>query len=159
MTRITNYQLIRKPEQPVLSIRKKVSVEELPSAISRNILKISGYLNEIKESMVDIPSVVFHDYKYMDEDNIDLEIICPVMKKLPEKDEIKYTLLPEGDAIFSFYSGIPDNLSSFYEEMENWINKQGYNVCGDAYECYYNDEQYGLDNLLTKITLPVSTKS
>jgi len=65
--------------QPVLSIRTKTTLADLPKIIGDNYHKIAEYLEEMEEQPVDVP---FTAYYNMDMQNLDVEMGFPVALKV-----------------------------------------------------------------------------
>lgn len=152
MPRVSNIELLRKREQPTLSIRTRAKVEDLPMLIGEGYCRMADYLKELGELLSDVPYVAYHN---MDMQNLDVEIGFPVSKTLPEKGEIQPGSIPEGNVVFCMYRGAYREMASTYSEMADWIGKNGLKPAGTAYEYYYNGPEYPESELLTMIVMPV----
>jgi effector-binding domain-containing protein len=152
MPRVSDINILRKREQPTISIRTRARVEELPMLIGAGYGKMAAYLGELGEHLSDVPYVAYHN---MDMQNLDVEIGFPVAEALPEKGDIRSGSIPEGRVVFCMYRGAYREMVSTYAEMANWIEKNGLQSTGTVYECYYNGPDYPESELLTMIVMPV----
>jgi len=153
MPRVSNIDILRKREQPTLSIRTRTKVEDLPVLIGESYGKMAVYLKELGEFPSDIPYVAYHN---MDMQNLDVEIGFPVSEALPEKGEIQSGSIPEGNVVFCMYRGAYREMVSTYNEMANWIEENRLKPTGTVYECYYNGPEYPESELLTMIVMPIT---
>lgn len=152
MPRVSNIELLRKREQPTLSIRTRAKVEDLPMLIGEGYCRMAEYLKELGELLSDVPYVAYHN---MDMQNLDVKIGFPVSKVLPGKGEIQSGSIPESNVVFCMYRGAYREMASTYGEMAGWIEKNGLTPTGTAYEYYYNGPEYPESELLTMIVMPV----
>jgi effector-binding domain-containing protein len=114
--------------------------------------KLAVYLGELGEYLSDVPYVAYHN---MDMQNLDVEIGFPVPKALPGMGDIRSGSIPEGRVVSCMYRGAYREMVPTYTEMADWIEKNGLQPAGTAYECYYNGPEYPESELLTMIVMPV----
>ena len=100
----------------------------------------------------DMPFVAYHN---MDMQDLDIEMGFPVANRLSGKGDIKLINIPGGKHAFCMYLGAYSGLEPVYREMAEWIQKNGYEATGDAYEHYYNGPGRPENELLTKIVMPL----
>lgn len=155
MGRISDIELLKRAEKTILSVRKKISHSLMPETLSTCFRKIGSYLEEMGEIPAEVPYICFHDMMKMDENNMDIEIIFEVAKKLPEKEDIKCTVIPEEKTVSCMYQGGYDKMMPVYEEIMAWAKDKGCEIKGDSYETYYNGMVYPQDKLLTRIIIPL----
>ncbi|HEY5537116.1 MAG TPA: GyrI-like domain-containing protein [Acetobacterium sp.] len=155
MAKMSNIMVLKQNEQPTISIRTKTSVDQLPQLIGESYGKMSIYLNELNETLSDVPFVAYHN---MDMQNLDVEIGFPVANPLPGKGDIKAGPIPAGLIVFSMNRGPYSKMEPLYREMAKWIEKNGFEAIGTAYEYYYNDTSFLETELLTKIVMPVKKR-
>ncbi|WP_029905938.1 GyrI-like domain-containing protein [Prevotella sp. 10(H)] len=153
MPRVTNIEMLKQRERPVLYIREKTDVAGLGPLIGSSFMKIGTYLKEQGELLTDLPFVSFPDYENMDESNIEAIIGFPISKPLPEKDEIKFMTEPESNVIFCMYRGRYEDMIPLYAEMDNWIKENGYKSSGTCYEYYYNGPETPEEDHLTRVVI------
>lgn len=152
MAKMSNIAVLKQNEQPTIFIRTKTSVDQLPRLIGESYSKMSAYLEEINEYLSDVPFVAYHN---MDMENLDVEIGFPVANPLSGKGDIKAGLIPAGMIVFAMNRGPYSKMEPLYREMAQWIQKNGFEAVGTAYEYYYNDPSFLETELLTKIVMPI----
>ncbi|SHI44584.1 GyrI-like domain-containing protein [Lutispora thermophila] len=146
-------ELTEQPAQPVLSIRTRTSVGNLPKELGRAYQTIAEYLNEIGEQPAGAP---FTAYYNMDMENLDVEIGFPVSKVLEGKDEIKASQIPSGKQVSCMHQGSYEASVAAYDVMSKWVMEKGYVPTGVAYEFYFNSPvEVPESELLTKIVFPL----
>ncbi len=146
-------ELMEKEAQPVLSIRVRTSLQELPDLIGANYMKILDYLSELGEKPADAP---FTAYYNLDMEDLDVEMGFPVEKVLPEKGEIKAGEIPAAKMLATMYKGPYAGMEEPYDKMAKWIDENGYEATGVAYEYYYNSPMDVPEKeLLTRIVFPL----
>ncbi len=155
MPRITDFQVTKKPEHPVLFIRSITSVQNLPNIIGGGFMKVGGYIESLGEIPADIPYLKYPQFERITEDKVDVEVCFDTTKLLPEKDDIKSVMIPETKLVSCMYRGIYEDMAPVYMEMIDWIKNNGYEFIGDSFEYYYNGENFPTEDLLTKIVMPV----
>lgn len=147
------FQVTEQPAQPVLSVRKRTSVGNLPQELGKAYGAIIEYLNEIGEQPL---NVAFAAYYNMDMENLDVEMGFPVPKVLPGKGEIKTGEIPAGKQVFYLHKGSYNTMEPAYHAMMQWIEENGYIPTGVSYEFYYNSPgEVDESELLTKIMFPL----
>ena len=139
--------------QPVLSIRKRTSVGDLPQLLGYAFSAIIEYLNEIGEQPVDAP---FAAYYNMDMEDLDIEAGFPVSKQLAGRDDINLSEIPAGKQVSCSYKGPYLEMGAVYEAMQAWMEANAYIPTGTVYEFYYNSPlEVPESELLTKIVFLV----
>lgn len=152
MPKMSRVELLKQSEQPTLVIRTRAKVGGLQKLIGESYCKLSVYLEELGETLSDVPFVAYHN---MDMQDLDVEIGFPVADPLPGKGEIQSGSIPAGLRIFCMYRGAYTQMEPVYQEMQKWMSDHGYEPEGAAYEHYYNDPEFPESDLLTKIVMPV----
>lgn len=146
-------ELTEQSAQPVLSIRSRTTLEELPDLIGKSFMKILGYLNEMGERPAGVP---FTAYYNLDMHDLDVEMGFPVARTLSGKDDVKSGEIPPGKIISAMYKGAYAGMEQPYSEMAKWISENGYEPTGVSYEYYYNSpEGVPESELLTRIVMPL----
>jgi effector-binding domain-containing protein len=141
------------PPQPTLSIRTTTSVQALPQVLGQAYGAIAHYLGALGEQPAGAP---FAAYYNMDMENLDVEIGIPVAKKLAGKDEIKAGELPGGKVATCLHVGPYSEVEPAYAALSEWIEANGYQPTGVAYEMYLNDpNQTPPQELQTQIVFPL----
>ncbi|MHA2049004.1 MAG: GyrI-like domain-containing protein [Promethearchaeota archaeon] len=71
--------------------------------------------------------------------NLDVEIGIPILKKLPETNDIKASEIPAGRYASCIYTGPYDKIAPAYDALTEWANNNGFETSGIAYEIYIDD--------------------
>lgn len=146
-------EILDQPAQPVLSIRGRTSVQDLPRFLGETYDKIVQYLGRLGEAPAGPP---FCGYFNMDMQNLEVEAGFPVARALPGEGEIQFCELPAGKAAVGQLIGPYTLLNQAYEALTQFVNFQGYEPTGEAYEFYLNDSQYvPPEELSTRIVFPL----
>jgi len=139
--------------QPVLSIRTRSSVQNLPQVLGESYKRIMQYLGELGELATGAPFVAYYN---LDMQNLDIEIGFPVAKKLPNKDNIEESEIPSGKFASYLHIGSYSEIEPAYNELTQWIQQNGYEPTGVAYEFYLNDpSETPPEELKTQIMFPL----
>jgi len=139
--------------QPVLSIRTRTTLKELPNIIGDSYHKIADYLEKLEEQPVDVP---FTAYYNMDMQDMDVEMGFPVTRPLPGKDDVKAGEIAEGPVATYMYKGHYSEMEPVYNEIFKQIEEKGCQPKGVYYEYYYNSPDEVPDSeLLTRIVIPI----
>lgn len=145
-------ELTDQPGQPVLSMRTRTSVRNLPQELGKAYGAIIQYLNEIGEK----PLEAFAAYYNLDMENLDVEMGFLVPKPLPGKGEIKAGEIPAGKQVSCMHKGPYQKMDTAYNAITQWINENGHTPTGVSYEFYYNSPmEVPESELLTKIVFPL----
>jgi len=143
------FQLTDMPAQPVLSIRKRTAVGNLPQELGKAYGAIMQHISETGGKPLD---AAFAAYYNMDMENLDVEMGFPVEKPIPGKGEIRSGEIPAGKQASCMYKGPYSEMAPVYEAMTRWIAENGQTPTGVCYEFYYNSPmEVPESELLTKI--------
>lgn len=129
-------KIIEEHEQPVLTVRTITAVENLPAFFGDAYGKIISYLAELGEAPAGMP---FAAYYNMDMKALDVEAGFPVAKVLPEKDDMKSASIAAGKFAVTLHIGSYDSVGPAYDALAAFVQQQGYEPTGIAYEYYLND--------------------
>jgi effector-binding domain-containing protein len=148
-----NFELSEQPIQPVLSIRTRTSVVNLPQKLGQAYEAIIRHLDEIGEKPA---GPAFAAYFNMDMEDLDVEMGFLVSRPLDGQGEITSSAIPAGKQVSYLYKGPYPEMGPVYEAMLQWINENGYTPNGTAYEFYFNSPmEVPESELLTKIVFPL----
>ena len=146
-------ELLEQSAQPVLSIRTRTTVGNLPQVLGNAYGAIMLYLGELNEHPSGAPFVAYYN---MDMQNLDLEIGFPVSGILPGKNEIKPNEIPAGKQVSCLHKGPYHQIEPAYHALMQWVAENGYTATGTAYEFYLNEPGKTPESeLLTKIVFPL----
>jgi effector-binding domain-containing protein len=146
-------ELIERTAQPVLSIRARGAVKDLPAILGRSYGAIGAYLGRMGQAPAGAPFVAYYNE---DMQSLDLEIGFPVSKKLTGQGEIQAGEIPGGKAVSCLHVGPYDKVEPAYQALGQWMQLKGYQGTGVCYEFYLNDpQQTPPEKLQTQILFPV----
>ncbi|WP_406656117.1 GyrI-like domain-containing protein [Methanolobus sp. ZRKC2] len=139
--------------QPVLSIRTRTAVRDLPAVIGESYEKIMQYMSGIGQEPAGAPFVAYYN---IDVEDLDLEIGFPVAIPLKGSDDINSSEIPAGKYVSTTYKGPYQGMEKPYMEMAQWVEEHGYKAKGISYEYYFNSPmEVPESELLTRIVFPV----
>jgi effector-binding domain-containing protein len=146
-------QATDQPAQPTISIRTRTSVQELANVLGKGYAAIARYLASLGEEPGGPPFVAYHN---LDMRNLDIEMGFPVAKQLPDNGDIKAREIPAGKMASCIHVGPYSDMAPAYDELTSWIEENGYEATGMAYEFYLNDPgRTPPKELRTQILLPL----
>jgi effector-binding domain-containing protein len=146
-------ELKEPPFQYALSIRTRVSVQELPQALGQAYGAIAQYLGGLGEQPAGPP---FAAYYNMDMQNLDVEIGFPLSAKLAGSGSIQASEMPSGKIATCVYTGPYTDIAPAYAALSAWMKENGCEATGVVYELYLNDPaQTPPLELLTQIAFPL----
>lgn len=155
MPKISNVFMIELPEQPVLTISGSMPMHEIADFILNGYCKLDSYLKEMGELTTDVPFIAYYDWKKIYTEDIRVSVVFPTFNKLPGNGIIESAAFPPARFLSCYYRGNYQNILSAYDAMEKWARDKDVELTDDCCEFYYNGLEYGDDNSLTKIYLPV----
>jgi effector-binding domain-containing protein len=139
--------------QPTLSIRTRTSIGDMPQTLDEGYGTIAGYLNDLGEKPAGSPYVAYFN---MDMENLDIELGIPVGKELQGQGRITVCQMPGGTAATCVHTGPYDGLKEAYRALSQWIQEQGHQMAGVAYEVYVDDPRdTPPEQLRTRILFPL----
>ena len=139
--------------QPTLVIRTRTAVQDLPQVLGDAYCAIEQYLRELEEPPAGPPFTAYHN---MDMQNLDVEIGFPVPRELPGRGDIQAGHLPEGKIATYLYTGPYSDMEPAYDALSRWIEENGYEPTGVAYEFYLTDpEETPPEEHQTQIVYPL----
>lgn len=150
-----DYKIELKEEtaQPVLAVRFRSSVEELPCQLG----KIYGnIINYIQKSGGTTPLMPYVAYFNLDMQDLDLEAGFTLTAAIPGAGEIYACEIPAGKQVTCTHQGPYAASEKAYSEMATWMQKNQCTPTGVAYEFYLNSpEEVPENELLTRIMFPL----
>ncbi len=147
------FNLTDEKEQPLLSVRKRTSVGNLPQELGKAYGAIMQYLGELGE---ETEGPAFAAYYNMDMEDLDVEMGFLVPKSIAGKGEIQAGCIPAGKQASYLYKGPYTEMEPAYNAMLAWVAENGLEPTGVSYEFYYNSPmEVPESELLTKITFPL----
>lgn len=144
-----NFELTEQKEQPVLSIRTKTAVGNLPQELGKAYGAVLQYLGEIGENAA---GPAFAAYYNMDMEALDVEMGFPVAKPIAGRGIVRTGAIPAGKQASGMYKGPYSQMEPFYNDMNAWLAEKGQEPAGVVYEFYYNSPmEVPESELLTKV--------
>ena len=156
MPRVSNIELYAQPACPVIMIRTKTTLKELPRTIGESLGKIGAYLGENGMNPAEVPFTGFHNFRDMDPGNIEVEIGFPVASMLPAREDMMSMVRPEILVAACIYRGPYDGLMPVYEEMIEWAADRKYTLGDTSYEYYLNGPEFPESEMLTRTVIPIA---
>jgi effector-binding domain-containing protein len=146
-------ELVDQDPQPTLFIRTTTTIKELPQALG----KAYGAIGEFMAQQDLQPAgATYAAYYEFEKDNVDVEIGFPVPSQLPGKGEIQPGELPAGKIARCLYQGPYNKIEPAYTALADFVEEQGFEATGVAYEFYLNDpNQVAPSELLTQVVFPL----
>lgn len=142
-----------RPAQPVLSVRTRTAVSNLPQELGKAFRAIIAYLDELGEKPA---GAAFAGYYNTDMNDLDVEIGFPVAKALPGRGVIKAGEIPGGKQVSCLHKGPYNQVEPAYAALMRFVDENGYTATGVSYEFYYNSPaEVPESELLTKIVFPL----
>lgn len=139
--------------QPALVIRTRAAAENLEHVLGEAYGTIMQYMGELGEQPVGPP---FSAYYNEDIEDLDVEIGFPVSRQLPGRGDVQAGEMPGGKVATCLHTGPYSEIGPAYEAISRWMEKNGYEPAGPAYEIYLNDpEEVPLEELQTLIMFPL----
>jgi effector-binding domain-containing protein len=150
-------EIYHQEAQPVLSIRKRTSVENLPQILGEAFASIGQYLEKLGQQPGGAP---FAAYYNLDMQDLDVEIGFPVSQIVPGNSEINATEMPRGYYATVFHKGPYSESVAAYESLTKFVKDQGRTPTGVAYEFYLNSPMdVSQEELKTQIVFPLQSEN
>ena len=146
-------ETIVRPAQPVMSVRTRSAVQDLPKLIGASYGKIMQYLASQGAAPCGTPFVAYYN---LDMQDLDLEIGFPVDQPLPGSGPIQAGQMPAGEYAACLYTGPYEQMEGAYGALQEYITGLGRTPTGVAYEYYLNaPDQVPPEQLQTHILFPL----
>jgi effector-binding domain-containing protein len=123
--------------------------------LGKSFAAIAGYMEELGETPAGPPFAAYYNEDMQD---LDVEIGFPVSRELPGRDDIQASQIPGGAAATCLHIGPYSQMGQAYSALSRWIQDNGHEVTGVAYEVYLNDSsETPSRELQTRIEFPLKT--
>ncbi len=152
---ITTYQV---EEQPVLSIRRRLTTEEMPTFIGQSCEKLYAYLGLLGVPPNGAPFVIYHAFGPGD---IDAEVCAPTPHLVAGSAELEACVLAATTVARTVHLGPYDQLGTAYTALTEWVGDHGYETAGPPRERYLTEPGPAISSAdyVTEIDLPVTPAS
>ena len=131
-------ELLDRASQPTLVIRTRTPVQRLPQVVGQAYGAIMEYAGQLGVYPSGAPFVAYYN---MDMEDLDMEIGFPFAQKPAAKGAVLAGEIPGGKAAACLHVGPYDQIGAAYEALQKWMQANGYEPTGVAYEFYLNDPQ------------------
>ncbi len=140
--------------QPVMSVRMRTAVQDLPNVLGKAFGDVAGYIVGQGMQPIGPPFVAYYNMEMQD---LDIEVGFPVAKKLPGAGEVKPGEIPAGKVATCVYTGpYGEGLKGAYEALYRLMAEKGHAPKGTAYEIYFNSPMdTPPEKLQTQIVFPL----
>lgn len=128
-------QLLDVHAQPVLSIRMRTALENLPAMLGEGFAEVGQYLGELGVKPAGAPFVGYYN---MDMHNLDIEVGFPLNETRPGKGRIQSGVLPAGRRVECLYVGPYKDCQPAYEAIDVFMKERGLEPATVMYEQYLN---------------------
>lgn len=145
-------ELKEQPRVHTLSVRFRAPVQDLPQHFGRIYGRVLEYLILLGEAHAGAAFAAYHN---MDMQDLDVEAGFPVSRPLAAMGDIHPGEIPGGLFAIGHYTGPYDRLGPAYTALTEFIQQQGYAICGPAFEWYLNGPETPPEDLKTDIVFPV----
>lgn len=148
-----NCKIVEKSDQPVLSIRTRSAVQDLPEVLGPSYAAIAQYLVALGEEPSGAPFVGYYN---MDMQDLDIEVGFPVSQALEGRGKMQPGKIPGGKMATCLHIGPYKEVEPAYNALIVYIGQQGHESTGVAYEFYLNDPNETPEEALqTQIVFPL----
>lgn len=139
-------------DRPILSMRLRSSVGDLPQHLAQVYGAISSYM---KSTGIISNGPAFAAYYNMDMTHLDVEAGFMLMRPAPAQGEISASTVPAGIYAVCHYTGGYEGIRQVYGELQKFVAERGYTVSGAPIEWYLNGPETPPQDLKTDVEFPV----
>jgi effector-binding domain-containing protein len=129
-------ELIERKAEAVLFVRTRTSVDRLPQVMGRVHGEMMVHLDKVRAYPSGPPSAAYYDLGTQEPD---LEIRVPVASLREGPGDIRPGEIPSGCMASCVHTVPSDRLAAAYRALAAWMEAQGIEPSGIAYELYLND--------------------
>lgn len=146
-------EIITRAEQHAIALRTRTHVGNLPNLMGPTYGKIAHYLGEKSLAPAGAPYTAYYN---MDMQDLDVEIGIPVLEPVDDVDDLQVTTIPGGKMATCIHKGPYNNIEAAYNALMAFLEGEGVEATGVAYEYYLNDPtEIPPQELLTQIFFPL----
>lgn len=150
------FEIENLPEQPVIGIRSRTSIDKIKETMGNGYAALFGFLGQKQVPPVGPPMSIYYDEE-MNEDDFEVEPAVPVAGPVETEGEIKYHVLPGGKMATAMHMGPYETMKDTYEAMLKWFESEGLKPKVPMWEIYLNDpaQVEKPEDTMTRIVWPV----
>jgi effector-binding domain-containing protein len=147
-------EIRKQPVQPVMSIRTRTAVQDLPQVLGKAFGDVAMAVGEQGQQPQGPPFVAYYN---MDMQSLDIEVGFPVAKTLQAKGDVKPGDIPAGSVATTVYTGpYGDGMKAAYEALSKHVEEKKQVPTGVVYEIYLNSPMdTPPEKLQTQIVFPL----
>jgi effector-binding domain-containing protein len=145
-------EIFESKDQPVLSIRTRTSVQNLPPLIGQAYGKIMARMAELAVEATGNPFVAYYN---LDMQDLDVELGFPVPITLEGQGEIQSGMIPGGWKATTMHIGPYQEMAPAYDTLNHFVKSQGKEPTGVAYEYYLDPPTVPIEKTRTVIVFPL----
>jgi effector-binding domain-containing protein len=144
------------PDQPVLSIRERVHLDEVKHVIPAAYRELFAYLRELGATAVEPWTTTVCPFAD-DAGVLEIENAVHTATSLPGRGRIESRTLPACTAVTVVHKGPYTELGRSYRGLESWLDAHELDTAGDPREIYVTDPEEVADpaDYLTVIAWPI----
>ncbi len=131
-------ELINRPAQPMLAIRTRSAVQNLSAVLGQAYDAVMQQASQQGAQPAGAPFVAYYN---MDMQDLDIAAGFPFAQKLAGQGKVQAGEIPGGPAATCLHVGPYDQVGGAYEALQKWLQANGRETTGIAYEFYLNDPQ------------------
>jgi effector-binding domain-containing protein len=148
-------QAVLQPAQPVLTIRTRSDVKDLPSVLGQAYIKLAAHLGQFDAMPAGAPFVAYYN---MDMEDLDIEVGFPIAEEIKNEGDIQSSKLPEMKVATCTFTGPYLEIGPAYDELNAFMKENQYMPTGVVYEYYLNDpKETPPAELKTQIVFPLKS--
>lgn len=150
MGRITDFIIVETKEQYVLIIERTIKEAEIIHFIVDSVHKLNKYTKEFNCLPSDFPFL-----RILDANPVKVAVGVITPEKINGNEFIISEKIDAGKKAVGYYQGDNNNMESFYNEIKEFVNENGFKTKGAGYEFFLNGIEFGIDKLLTKVVFEI----
>jgi effector-binding domain-containing protein len=156
---MTTYDVIIKKINPITVISARDVLSQY-NEIGRLIGEVFAFLGKNGIQPAGAPFSIWHDHGFQ-ETEVDAELAVPVnlagANVLPTDGKVKVSQMPAAEMACVIHQGSYDDFGLAYTALGEWIEANGYRICGSNREIYLSGPESGPNPAayVTEIQFPV----
>jgi effector-binding domain-containing protein/DNA-binding transcriptional MerR regulator len=156
---MSKYDVVIKKVSPLTVVSAREIIPQY-GEIGRLIGEVFGFLGRKGIQPVGAPFTIWHDHDFKDTE-VDAELAVPVnvsaANAVSGNEKVKISQLPAAAMACVIHQGSYDDFGQAYTALGEWIEANGYRICGSNREIYLSGPESSPDpaNYVTEIQFPV----
>ena len=128
--------------QPIVGIRTTTKMDETLSQLMGELFgEVMGYIGESGQAPAGMPLTIYHsmDETMQGSGEVDLECGMPIASAMEGRGRVAAGELPACKAATATHMGPYDDLGKTWMALREWVDSQGLEPAGAAWEIYVTD--------------------